>query len=370
MNDRVLTQSRITNFQCPYDYKINWVERIQLRWTPRPLRLGTLVHKGFEGALRANFDGENGVTQLLGAGKQAIKDAQFSWLNRDDIRPHITTKQNLDALELCDVAMKIFIRTFSALGVHEGKWETQTDKHGDPLIEYKLETRSASSYWKHEEGTLDWVAKEVKTGHLWLWDWKTRKALKPSEYDRFQLQHPFYLNLLRFDPRTRHLSGAQGAITYQIRAGVPRKPNLLKNGQMSIAACATDWNTYKHALLSNGLKPDDYRFMQNATDKNGNPKLSFRDSIERYYWSEAALKNVWQTVIQQGNRIAIAEQSKCYPKHISPYNCQGCKNRTLCEADIRGEDTEYFKLQHYIKKDEVPELTEIEIYDGADSEIG
>ena len=354
--------------KCPFQYRLSEIEGIQPRYTPAPLRRGTMVHKGFEAALLHNFEGCKDLETLQNTGRQAIYRAQAEWITSPEVEPFISAEKKDDAEALAVDAGRIFTRSFPRLGVHTGEWETVAAKSGEPMIEWKMETPLTG--WAGLHGTADWVARNTKTQHLWLWDWKTRKVLQSESADRFQLPHPTYIELLRITEGVE----LAGAVTFQITAKVPKQPKQLKDGSISKAACATDWATYKAAVEAAGLDVKDYEFMKTATDTKGNRKLSLKDTIHFYYWSQQAVKKVFNSCMLGGASSMENSYSElknggfledCFPRNINPMTCRGCSHRTYCEADIRGEDTEFLARTEYMREGEqlVPE---VELYSDDD----
>ncbi len=355
-----LSQSRISSgLRCLYRYHLVEVEKLVPRYTPKPLRRGTLVHKGFEDALNLNFLGELDLRTLVEHGKAGIIRYQAEWLNGDNVKPFIGPELYEAGEQLAVDACQIFARSFTKLEVHERRWETVVAKDGRPMIEFEMSMPFAG--WAGLRGTADWVAKERGTGHIWLFDFKTRKTLQPEGYDRLQLQHPTYLKLLRESEGLDLV----GAATYQIRAAVRKRPKQLKNGSISRAACATDWETYHKAIVAAGLDPADYLDMKDSG------KLSEFERLSYYHWTPDAVDRVFDSaissaadLIEDQHRLAdsLAEHGvsteDAWPRALNPFNCRGCTHRSYCEADLRGEDTEFLAQTEYMCEGDtlVPEM--------------
>lgn len=362
-----LSQSRVSSAaHCLYKYKLVEVDRLVRRWNPAPLRRGTLVHAGFEAALLWDWAarhldafGDEGpavtvhlpdshLFNMLVIGEEAIRAKQAEWMADERIKPWVDDFMKASADELVDAAVKVFRRSFAALGVHTGKWKTVAAPNGQPFIEYPMTVPFPG--WAGFRGTLDWVAMDER-GHVWLWDFKTRKALKSREYDALQIQAPCYQFLLKETLNVELV----GTVTYQIRAAVRKRPkmNTRKTKQpngttalgMSRAAITTDWPTYRQALLDNGLDPDEYLDMKDKLPAS-------MDRPELYYRGPRETAEVWNTVLDTVDMMEAAHRDGKFPRNINPFTCGGCSHRSYCEADLRDEDLEALEQSEYMREDD------------------
>lgn len=371
-----VSQSSITARQiCGHYFKLSVLQGIRPRFTPAPLKRGTLVHAGNEAALRCQWwslktgwwdehtDPERRLRRMLSIGGHAIREKQDAWLKSSDIAPHITQELREAADRLTDDACLIFRREFEALGVHHDRWETVETPDGHPLIEYTLTTDPESvglhPRFKEVGGTIDWVAREVETGSLWLWDFKTGKDISDEDHFLAQLQAGFYLYLLNV------IFGMVivGTINYQIRAAVPKQPKMnktKKKGQtkpgMSTADCLTTWEVYKQALLDQGLNPADYQ------DMRGKLQAKVWQRADRYYRTPKEVRNVWHgTVVPETNNMVKTEG--VYPRALNPFRCGFCKLREYCMAQLRGHDAAFLRRTTFMVEGEAAFYPSIEIED-------
>jgi hypothetical protein len=357
-----LSQSGLTRWHaCQWAFFVMELLQIQPRFTPAPLRRGTLVHAGFEAALRCEWWARRiakkpaSLSQLWVMGERAIRHAQDAWLSTDGIKPHLTAELRQAAQELCDDAVLIFRRSFEALGVHTGEWETVEDKNGLPLIEYKMTVPLPG--FKEFGGTLDWVARD-REGLLWLFDFKTHKQIKDAGYYDTRLQDNVYLDLLGSEYGIEIV----GSIVYQVRAAVPQEPEMNKTKRKGESApgmsrnknIVTDWETYRKALLKNGLNPADYQDMREALQDR------VFQRADRYYRTKKERKrvvlNVLRTVDQiregQGHYIKSGGKESVYARNLNPFTCVSCKIRSYCLADLRGHDTDFLRRTEYMREGE------------------
>jgi hypothetical protein len=378
-----LSQSRVTNWsRCPFRYKLIHIDKLVRRWTPAPMKRGTLVHAGLQFALwwcvqRDRGDAEVGRKRVSKAtrtmayptgtamewGEAAISNAQLTWLAEPAIAPHVTEELRQGAMDQVHEAQVIFRRVWAFLGVESGKWKTVLLKDGTPLIEYKMRIpHCLGEHWAGFQGTLDWVTIDTATGHIWLFDLKTLKALQSDDYHFMQIQAPVYQFLLK------NLHGLElvGTGTVQARAAVPQIPHLNKTktaGQdrpgMSRSKLATDPETYTAALKAEGLDPNDYA--DYIAD------LKPFDRISYAYRGPEQVAQIWKELNTHADMMAAAETSRTFPRAAHPYGCRGCTHRTFCESDLLGEDTEWLAQTEYMREGETPfpvvEIEEDDDYD-------
>lgn len=353
LSEEWLSQSRANDARCMYKYKLVHVDKLVRRWTPGPMRRGTLVHAGLEFALWAQHTGQD----ALGWGEAAIMGSQAAWLDSDALRGHVTDEMRLGAAEQCRLAVSIFRRVWKFLAVGK-RYKTVCLPDGTPLIEYKMRAPGLiPGGWAGAQGTLDWVAQDLETGHIWLFDLKTQKALQSDDYHAVQLQAPLYQYLLMRDTGLK----IAGTATLQSRAAVPAVPTVNKTkakGEdrpgMSRKKIATDRETYARALTENGFDIADYQDILSELHPFDKISLQFR-SWEHVCNAVGDLQNI-------GQLIALSHEHGLFPRNANPFTCRGCTHREYCIADLNGEDTEFLASTLYMQEGEIP-YPEIEIDD-------
>ena len=352
-----LSQSRAYQWnRCHYLYGVTDILGIVPRFTPAPLRGGTLVHKGFEVGFKSFFARES---DPIDHGCSAIHAEQMAWLSSEAIAPHIDEDMRAFAEEQCEVAVAVFERGFRWFGVLDGRWEILSID-GVPLIEFPMRVPwDWSNYWAGYQGTLDLVARETDNGNAWLIDTKSRKNLMRPDYDEAQTQAPGYQHLLR----VQHGIELAGTATLQVRRAVPEVPTVNKTKRkgedkpgMSRSKIKTDWETYRKALIDAGMDPEDYADMQ--------VKLKPFDSFETVFRSSAEVARVW-SMLEQTAREMERELMLLPPvepgrlhlplaRNLNPYNCAGCKTKTWCLADLRDHDLDFLSKTEYMREGEQP----------------
>lgn len=323
-----LSQSTINQFnKCKFLFETLHVRGLESAIKDTRMTLGTLVHAG----LAAHFRNQPVQQALVAAvNKQYPADtvAEFSLV--DEAR-----KQ---ALELLPEAEGITLRAIHYLG---DEWET-VHLNGEPLIEKELEVVLPIKHSKPVRFVfiVDWVARHKPSNQVWLFDHKTRVNIQPDEVEDYNMQMAIYQYLLRsFGVDT------VGSICFQIRSMLPREPSLNKNGTMSRTEIASDWGTYRDALLRYGLNPLEY---QDMATKLANKEF-FR--LSRSFRTADLLQRIWEQVVSP-TIIDILDAAELYtmqavqdidaPRNIHSVNCKLCSIREYCHAKLRGYDVGWF----------------------------
>lgn len=244
--------------------------------------------------------------------------------------------------EFTDIAEAGKIIAWRALlDIDQREWETVRLADGTPLVEVRFQIEIATPAGPVTfGGTPDWVARHVPTRSVWLWDHKTRGNFQREESEQFNIQAVCYQHLLA-------MAGLPtvGSITNQIKSEVPKIPEMNKvwrNGKpaMSRARIATDWPTYRAALLQEGLDPSDY-------ETEMKPKLDIR-FFERLkaYRSTRTIQTTWEQVVLPNVWEMLSEHRSIH-RSMGWMTCQFCEFQDPCQADLAGSDAAYILRTSY-----------------------
>lgn len=251
----------------------------------------------------------------------------------------------------------IAIRALDALKLSE--WETVLDPQGVPMVEWEFE--------RYVEGVgvltgqIDWVARHIPTGVIWLFDHKIRKTLTNALSEDYNIQMPLYQSILQEDTGM----DIGGSITFQVSSSIPNVPKLTKKGEMSRAAIDTDWATYSEALRRAGLDESDYEEMR---EKLQNKR--FYD-LTRYYRSRAHVQNIWDQIFlpaAREMRDALYAETPSIVRSMSNWTCKNCDFAQICTGQLRGEDVQYLIQTQYRRRD-TSAISLVEDSDGSSIEI-
>ncbi len=325
-----LNLSQLLEWQrCRYRWHLRYRRQVERRGVTRPLDLGSAVHAGLAGAIRARTT-------------QAGIDSVVLWLNdwlAERIGQTLSDETITAVQEVRDTAIAIVIRTVDDLNF--SRWRTVFLNKNVPLIEHKLSMPFLPDLpWY---GTADWVAEDLQDGGVWVIDFKVRKVLQPPENEDTDLQLPSYQTLL-----AHHGIATVGAIKMQILARDYAEPELLKSGKgLSKQRIATTWDRYRQAIEAHGFDPADYTDMPQKLDVE-----FFRET--RLYRNPRELQSLWENVITPAAKLM--QKSKTQVRHLEAgLPCTGCWAKNFCVAELRLEDTDFLlATQYQIATDPAP----------------
>lgn len=187
------------------------------------------------------------------------------------------------------------------------------------------------------KGIIDMITKDDK-GRLWIMDHKTHKKFPSGDIAYINIQGALYAW------GWQKVSGdkVNGIIWNYIKWKAPTTPELLKSGEMSKRAnIDTTWGVYRKALLQAGLNPDDYLDMkEKLTGKED-------DFFLRVYLplNQDIINNVLEDAKQTALDIKH-NAGKLKDRNISN-NCLFCDFYNLCQAQLKGLDTELMLRSEY-----------------------
>jgi len=330
--------------RCQFAHHLKYRKGLRVIQSKEHLRLGSLVDKGLESALRRHHMKEDPDTIRFSAanviacevGKYLRLDSVLPWTNESTEPDEPTIRQQ--AFALGDKAFSIATRAIKYLNLGSPGWTT-LEIDGEPAIQTKLE---ATINGKKILGYLDWVATD-KHGNTYLIDFKVRKQRTSEDAacdnleDDWQL--PLYAALLREKgidvPNVAHLD---------IYGQVPKEPKINKNGSVSKSACDTDWPTYCEAIYKSGGILMDYQAMREKLEAKSWLRWTTRlvPTLER----DDARDRVYNT------SISINRDTEPH-KNIFPLTCAMCDYREMCRMDRRGADyMSMVGVTHYVKGEE------------------
>lgn len=193
------------------------------------------------------------------------------------------------------------------------------------------------------QGYIDKVVKD-KQGRRFLLDHKFMKAM-PTAEDRFaDLQLLMYVWAWN---RWNSSKPVCGVIWDYGRAKAPAIPDVLKSGLLSKRKnIDTDAYTYKQAVREGGFKLEDYADIID----------SLRDR-ETTFFQRVILPNPPKRMVEEIvedfriTTVMIQKLEGIAPRNMSQFNCKTCEFKELCEAEMRGHDSEFVKKTKYEDRD-------------------
>lgn len=311
---RRLSYSQVSQWtRCRRAWAFKYREELFPRFDRPSLDLGSAVHEGLAAGLQG-FSYEEAINRWA--------DEKYSL----ELLP-----EEQEVLQgLLTKAYGITAKSLAFIDLGH-KWETV--KHdGKPLIEHEFESELGVPGWDGFHGYVDWVARELATGQVWLIDFKVRDSMQPVEAEEFNLQMAIYQYLLG-----KLNIPAVGSIAWQIRNELPKSPKVNKDGTISRAACATDWDTYSAAVVAAGQDPEHYLEMKAKLETVEFFRLS------RAYRGSNEVQNLWSDVV-----LPVAKDigGGIY-RNLNHVTCNGCSYKNLCLEELRGGDTDYIKRSSF-----------------------
>lgn len=332
--ERPFSYSQLSTFlRCEKAHDYSYKQGLRSLRPSVALQLGSLVDAGLTYAL----EGRHAAScQFLS--QSGVLTAYNKWAAREDIAPllELSDQMREESDKARDDAILIAARAIRDLELDTNRWETLRDKDGTLAVQYEIKAPL-----KHHKpgytGFVDWIAKDTRTGHVWLIDFKVRKSFDSEEMIQFDYQLSSYQHAAEdmFDETFT------GVALYQIKSKVP-EARILKNGKLSTAAQQScDWETYSAQAQSMGLVPASYEPMREKLPK-------FQD----FTWtirSEQELANIWKQVETGAWAMRMAHQHEDIValRVLQSKTCSWCDYKDLCLGELRGHDVEFIKQEGF-----------------------
>lgn len=135
----------------------------------------------------------------------------------------------------------------------------------------------------------------------------------------------------------------EGILWDYVRSKPPTEPEVLKKGGLSIAQnIDTDYDTYLEAIKKNKLKPRDYQ--EKLKSLEGASEKFFR----RVYMTAPpdVVKQLVKDMVITSEEIQ--KNPGCRVRSLS-FDCKQCMFHNLCQAELRGLDTDFILKSQYTK---------------------
>lgn len=332
---RFLSYSQAGNYKrCRYRWDLYHRRLIRKRIDSRSRSVGSGVHEGMAAGILTGGD-----LQMVNT---AIQTWGAKWIS--DLVPQPTDEEMAQIKEVAQTSLDIAVREVKALDFDRYETVYVAFPDGDwPMVEMNCVVQVPEDWeWDGFRFYIDWAMRDRETGHIWIVDHKVREAFVQLEDEEMNSQAALYMGGASFFGCMTH-----GTATYQIRRGVPKLPSRNKSTKpgtkVSRAKIATDWPTYRQALLDAGEDPAEYAEME---EKCGEYEWRRWNWVPR---SKREVKGHWLDLQITGWRMADSldhdpeEEDRDYgyndrAAHI--FECRGCWARAFCIAELREDDTD------------------------------
>lgn len=338
-----------TWLRCPFKWFVAFGLGITpMVVSPKP-HLGTMVHAGLHAAITCKDD------HTRQAIKRAIIDIVVEYTDKHQISLDTGNDELIDiyaierqeveergkkAIDICYRAFDKFISEFEPM-----------EKDGVILSEYRFTAPDVLNDPNNPiniTGTIDCIAKERATGHVWLIDFKVRGQFANEFDEEVNVQFATYQYFLM-----QQGIPVIGTMQYQIYNELPKIPPLLQSGKaLSRADIRTDWHTYKATVLNHGFDPADYKEME--------AKLASKEfyRILKDYRNSDTVTNYFNTIMVPALTAIVNKPDPI--RAMSSWNCLGCDVRRLCLAGLRGDDVDYIIESEFVHNDYADKYKELE----------
>lgn len=216
-------------------------------------------------------------------------------------------------------------------------------KIGEKFAEHKFSILIAKDL--KLEGIIDEIAKD-QNDRIWLVDHKTHKNIPSGDSAYYNIQSALYAFAMR---ELDEFPNPDGVCWNYIRWKDQAKPELLKNGTMSKKKIDTTWNVYEKALLENNLDPKDYQDVKEVL-QNKESEFYVRQYLPL---NDTIIRSVYEDAVTTALQIKgyIDKPKEDFDRNLTR-DCSWCEFYPLCQAELRGLDSEFMRKVDYKKKGE------------------
>jgi hypothetical protein len=327
----------VEHFRCAYRWELRNRRMVGRREIAPPMDLGSFVHAGLSGAIHTYAEigmpttlGKTNQAAVLQATIQGVRNFRKEWIKEHLGDRDMSEEMDEQLTELQVKAGDLAVRAVEELDLT--RWDI-LKLNGVFLIEQKI---ILPNFYKGIPfyGTPDVVWTDRDKGGNWVFDWKIRENMQTVENEEVDLQLPAYQFML-----AKLGIPTVGAGKFQVKARVPEQPELNKNGTMSRQRIATTWEVYREALISRGLKPENYLEMKQKLDVE-----FFR--LDHLYRNQFEIQSFWDNIIAPLGKQLV--EAKEFIRHMHFMNCRGCWAREFCLEELRGGDTGFLLETQYM----------------------
>lgn len=336
-----------TFLSCRKKWAYGYIEELTPRVERLYLTIGRLCHKGMQVAMQELWkDQRAGLNTTLEGGLfntwlnravEAIKTEYDEYICNTDL----LDEEMPDMEQMLHDAVSVFRQAFEEF--EPWKYEVITLHNGvKPIPALELHFRVPCLPTKGLHGYIDAILLDRTTGFTWCTDYKFRKSLSPDEDEAYNIQNAVYAYACQ-----KMGVEVTGTMTWQHVNTPAAQPTLLKNGTVSRAKIKTTWNAFSEFCLANDLDPEDYR--EEMQEKLAGIEW-YRPTYE--YRNPETIDRIWKgCVVPVAKQVKAARGKKADNyRSLYPWNCKMCQYQSLCQAELRGYDAEYIRLNEFVKR--------------------
>lgn len=296
--------------------------------------MGSLVDSGLEGALVGREMVSDMSCARLSA--EAIMREFDKWSKQPGVSQalHMSDEFYDEAQKTKADAVKIARRVVDYLELDTPKWKTLRDDEGRLGVQYEVR----ASLEAHEHGYvgfIDWAARDPQ-GRPWIIDLKVRAQFTSGNDMRYDYQ------LSGYEIAAGGSFGKLAGVAHmQARSKPVEPPRVLKSGKLSRAKNQScDWPTYLRTVQELGLDPADYAEMEHELPE-----------FQQWTWTRRSvqeLASTWAEIELLAERLVEAHKDpRPQPRVLTPKICGTCDMRHICEAELKGQDSQFIRDTMY-----------------------
>lgn len=345
ISELTVSRTQILDYlNCGYRWDLSYRRGIASTKVREKMDLGSAVHRAIKHGIAAYVAlGQKGKTiaswnPKIAATATAAGAREWSKEEVETRGKFLTEEMAIQIRALEEEGIAIARRALEHFRLEE--WEVATWK-GQPLFE--VEMIVPLKPWKGYRVIPDLVARprhEGRRAPFWLIDWKSRDSFESDDAEEINLQ---FATIQYVMAQVAPDIYVDGSILWQVKSTAPKWPKTNKDGSMSRALIATDWETYSRALREARLNPADY-------EEDMKPKLGAIEWFRaiKQHRTIRECRAVWrEIVVPAATRMATNPQIIRRWVH-QPFGCSGCWSRDFCMAELRGDDTEFLLSTDYM----------------------
>lgn len=305
--------------RCLKAYRYKYIDKIRPNLKSRPLMIGTLVHS----CLESHFKNGSYTPEI-----RKWKSEEYDKMFKEE------QALNSDIIPMVKTLMRGYIKRWTETGLSM-IW-----------VEKEFNTEIAPGVFLN--GKIDGLAKCDK-GLTWLVEHKTCKKMPGEEIRINDIQSILYSRMLPLmgEPYP------DGVVWDYLRTKLPAKPELLKSGALSTRKnIDTLPEVYLREVKRHGLDVEGYSDILEELEKKKDNfyrqiRLPFNQKMGDIVLDE--LTTDCHVLIHRHKSYEEGGEDT-FTRNLSR-DCSWCDYKTLCHAELKGDDVEYI-LKHDYKKSE------------------
>lgn len=304
-----------TILRCPKKFEYQYVRKLKPKKTEARFLLGRAVHTFLEHYYRCQVSNPD-KDKAFEAGFKAFEEYVQQNFPQDD-----------ESFEQADLAEGM-IR-------HYHRWAIKEDDfvvlEAEIPFELKLDEHTT------HRGVIDVL---VQNGDgLWIMEHKTASQINTSHTLLDQQISTYVMACKQFD------IDLKGVIYNTLRKAVPKKPKVLKSGQLSRSLDNNiTYESYLEAIQELGQDPSEYQDVLNELQNRPNT-FFHREYVVR---TDHAIQEAWKDIQKAEALKQALVGANVFPRNATRDCTWDCPYYELCLAELEGNDVEMLLAEKFV----------------------